>query len=44
VEYLAEEFQKKTGIDVRSNAKAIKKLEAAAEKAKKTLSPAGMCL
>jgi heat shock 70kDa protein 4 len=42
VEYFAEAFQKQTGIDVRKNAKAIKKLEAAAEKAKKTLSPAGV--
>mmetsp|Transcript_1785 Transcript_1785/g.2804 ORF Transcript_1785/g.2804 Transcript_1785/m.2804 type:complete len:845 (+) Transcript_1785:87-2621(+) len=44
VEYLAECFQKQTGIDVRKNKKAIKKLEAAAEKAKKTLSPAGVTL
>ena len=42
VEFFAEVFQKQTGIDVRKNAKAIKKLEAAAEKAKKTLSPAGV--
>jgi heat shock protein 4 len=42
VEYLMEHFKSKTGIDVRSNAKAIKKLEIAAEKAKKTLSPAGV--
>lgn len=42
VEYFAEVFQKQTGIDVRKNVKAIKKLEAAAEKAKKTLSPAGV--
>lgn len=42
VEYLAEVFQKKTGIDVRKNKKAVLKLVAAAEKAKKTLSPAGV--
>jgi heat shock protein 4 len=42
IEFLAETFQKKTGINVRSNKKAILKLQAAAEKAKKTLSPAGV--
>lgn len=42
VEFLAEEFEKKTKINVRKNAKAMLKLEAAAEKAKKTLSPAGV--
>lgn len=42
IEFLAETFQKKTGIDVRGNIKAILKLQAAAEKAKKTLSPAGV--
>lgn len=42
IEYFAEVFQKQTGINVRKNVKAIKKLEAAAEKAKKTLSPAGV--
>lgn len=42
VEYMAECFQKKTGINVRKNIKAVLKLEAAAEKAKKTLSPAGV--
>lgn len=42
IEYLAETFQKKTGIDVRKNVKAILKLQAGAEKAKKTLSPAGV--
>jgi heat shock protein 4 len=42
IEFLAEEFQKKTGINVRNNKKAILKLQAAAEKAKKTLSPAGV--
>ena len=41
VEYLMEVFKSKTGIDVHSKPKAIKKLEIAAEKAKKTLSPAG---
>mmetsp|Transcript_43317 Transcript_43317/g.31630 ORF Transcript_43317/g.31630 Transcript_43317/m.31630 type:complete len:830 (-) Transcript_43317:216-2705(-) len=42
IEFLAEEFQKKTNINVRNNKKAILKLQAAAEKAKKTLSPAGV--
>jgi len=42
VEFLAETFQTKFGIDVRKNKKAILKLQAAAEKAKKTLSPAGV--
>lgn len=42
VEYLCEVFEKKTKIDVRKNKKAILKLQAAAEKAKKTLSPAGV--
>jgi heat shock protein 4 len=42
VQYLVEDFKKKTGIDVSSNPKALKKLEVAAEKAKKTLSPAGV--
>lgn len=42
VEYLAEQFEKKTKINVRQNAKAMLKLQAAAEKAKKTLSPAGV--
>ena len=42
VEFLAENFQKKTGIDVRKNAKAVLKLQVAAEKAKKTLSPNGV--
>jgi heat shock protein 4 len=42
IEFLAESFQKKTGINVRNNKKAILKLQAAAEKAKKTLSPAGV--
>lgn len=42
IEYLAETFQKKTGIDVRKNVKAILKLQAGAEKAKKTISPAGV--
>eukprot|EP01034_Spumella_vulgaris_P024133 gene24133-30443_t len=42
IEYQAEVFQKKHGIDVRKNKKAILKLQAAAEKAKKTLSPAGV--
>ena len=42
VEYLAEQFQSKTGLDVRSNPKAMLKMQAAGEKAKKTLSPAGV--
>lgn len=42
IEYLAETFQKKTGIDVRGNWKALLKLQVAAEKAKKTLSPNGV--
>lgn len=42
IEFLAENFQKKTGIDVRKNVKAVLKLQAGAEKAKKTLSPAGV--
>jgi len=42
IEFLAETFQKKTGKDVRKNIKAVLKLQAAAEKAKKTLSPAGV--
>lgn len=42
IEYLAEEFQKKTKINVRGNPKALLKMQAAAEKAKKTLSPNGV--
>lgn len=42
IEFLAETFQKKTGKDVRKNTKAVLKMQAAAEKAKKTLSPAGV--
>jgi heat shock protein 4 len=42
IEFLAETFQKKTGIDVRKNVKAILKLQVGAEKAKKTLSPNGV--
>jgi len=42
IEFLAETFQKKTGINVRKNIKALLKLEVAAEKAKKTLSPNGV--
>lgn len=42
IEYLAEVFQKKTGIDVCGNWKALLKLQVAAEKAKKTLSPNGV--
>ena len=42
VEFLIEQFQKKTKHDIRGNTKAILKLQAAAEKAKKTLSPDGV--
>lgn len=42
VEMLAEKFEKSTKINVRSNKKACLKLLAAAEKAKKTLSPHGV--
>lgn len=42
IEFLAEQFENKTKINVRNNKKAILKLQAAAEKAKKTLSPAGV--
>jgi heat shock protein 4 len=42
VEFLAEQFQKKFNINVRNNMKAMLKLAAAAEKAKKTLSPQGV--
>ena len=42
IEFLAEQFQKKTSINVRNNVKAMLKLQAAAEKAKKTLSPVGV--
>ncbi len=42
VEYLAQTFQTKTGIDVRNNKKAMLKLFMAAEKGKKVLSPAGV--
>lgn len=42
IEYLAASFEKKTKINVRNNRKAVLKLQAAAEKAKKTLSPAGV--
>mmetsp|Transcript_21820 Transcript_21820/g.19880 ORF Transcript_21820/g.19880 Transcript_21820/m.19880 type:complete len:794 (+) Transcript_21820:57-2438(+) len=42
VKYLVEKFKEKTGIDVSKNTKALLKLLAAAEKAKKTLSPTGV--
>lgn len=42
ISYLIEVFKTKTGIDVSKNLKALLKLRAAAEKAKKTLSPAGV--
>lgn len=42
IEFLAETFEKKTGINVRGNPKTILKLQAGAEKAKKTLSPNGV--
>jgi molecular chaperone DnaK (HSP70) len=42
IEYLADKFQQKTGINVRNNKVALLKLQVAAEKAKKTLSPSGV--
>lgn len=42
IEYLAEQFEAKTKINVRNNIKAMLKLQAAAEKAKKTLTPLGV--
>jgi len=42
IEFLAETFQKKTGLNVRQDKKAVLKLQAGAEKAKKTLSPNGV--
>lgn len=42
IEFLAQTFEQKTKINVRKNKKAMLKLQAAAEKAKKTLSPAGV--
>lgn len=42
VDLMVAAFKKKTGIDVRNNKKAMLKLELAAEKGKKTLSPAGV--
>eukprot|EP01038_Epipyxis_sp_PR26KG_P006796 gene6796-9309_t len=42
IEFMAEAFEKKTKINVRGNIKALLKLQAGAEKAKKTLSPAGV--
>jgi heat shock protein 4 len=42
IEFMCESFQKKTGMNVRGNKKANVKLQAAAEKAKKTLSPNGV--
>jgi heat shock protein 4 len=42
VEFMAESFQKQSGIDVRNNWKAVMKMRVAAEKGKKTLSPAGV--
>lgn len=42
INFLQEEFQRRTKIDVRGNFKAYLKLAAAAEKAKKTLSPLGV--
>jgi heat shock protein 4 len=44
VKYLIEVFKGKTGIDVSAKAKALMKLQVAAEKAKKTLSPAGVTM
>ena len=42
VSFLCEAFQTKTKIDVRENKKALLKLQVAAEKAKKFISPAGV--
>ena len=42
IEYLCGEFEKKSKINVRKNKKALIKLQVAAEKAKKTLSPNGV--
>eukprot|EP01041_Mallomonas_annulata_P007556 gene7556-15489_t len=42
MEMMATEFEKKTKINVRGNVKAMLKMQAAAEKAKKTLSPNGV--
>jgi molecular chaperone DnaK (HSP70) len=42
IEFLVSEFKSKTKIDVSENKKAILKLQVAAEKAKKFLSPAGV--
>jgi len=42
VELMAAHFQSKTGIDVRNNKKAVLKLQVAAEKGKKQLSPNGV--
>ena len=40
VEYCANEFKKKTGIDIKKNAKALRRVRASAEKAKRALSAA----
>jgi heat shock protein 4 len=42
IEFIAENFQKKYNINVRGNWKALLKMQVAAEKAKKTLSPTGV--
>ena len=42
ISYMTEVFQKKTGISLKGNVKANLKMQAAAEKAKKTLSPIGV--
>ena len=42
IQFLVEAFMTKTGINISNNTKALLKLQAAAEKAKKTLSPAGV--
>src|SRR5690606_2962540 len=41
VEYCAEEFKRKTGINVKDNQKALRRVRAACEKAKRALSAAG---
>jgi len=40
--WICEEFKRKTGLDASKNVKAMLKIEQAAEKAKKTLSPSGV--
>ena len=44
VEYCAEEFKRKTRIDIKSNPKALRRLRTSCEKAKKTLSSANQAI